>query len=60
MPDFDLYQWPVTPDDLNLSGWWRDPAMLRLLTREYAKYLTETIRIDLRKGCRTVSSGRRQ
>ena len=45
MPDFDLYQWPVTPDDLNLSGWWRDPAMLRLLTREYAKYLTETIRI---------------
>ena len=32
-------------DDLNLSGWWRDPAMLRLLTREYAKYLTETIRI---------------
>ena len=45
MPDLDLYQWPVTPDDLNLSGWWRDPAMLRLLTREYAKYLTETIRI---------------
>ena len=45
MPDFDLYQWPVTPNDLNLSGWWRDPAMLRLLTREYAKYLTETIRI---------------
>ena len=45
MPDLDLYQWPVTPTDLNLSGWWRDPAMLRLLTREYAKYLTETIRI---------------
>ena len=45
MPDLDLYQWPVTPTDLNLSGWWLDPAMLRLLTREYAKYLTETIRI---------------
>ena len=45
MPDLDLYQWPVTPADLNLSGWWHDPAMLRLLTREYAKYLTETIRI---------------
>ena len=45
MPELDLYQWPVTPEDLNLSGWWRDPAMLRLLTREYAKYLTETIRI---------------
>ena len=45
MPELDLYQWPVTPEDLNLSGWWRDPAMLRLLTREYAKYLAETIRI---------------
>ena len=45
MPELDLYQWPVTPEDLNLSGWWRDPAMLRLLTREYAKYLTEKIRI---------------
>ena len=45
MPEFDLYQWPVTPDDLNLSGWWHDRAMLRLLSREYAKYLAETMRI---------------
>ena len=45
MPDLDLYQWPVTPNDLNLSGWWLDPPMLRLLIREYAKYLTERIRI---------------
>lgn len=45
MPEFDLYQWPVTPADLNISGWWRDRAMMRLLTREYAKYLAETIRI---------------
>ena len=45
MPEFDLYQWPVTPADLNISGWWRDRAIMRLLTREYAKYLAETIRI---------------
>jgi uncharacterized SAM-binding protein YcdF (DUF218 family) len=45
MPEFDLYQWPVTPVDLNIAGWWRDRAMIRLLAREYAKYLAETIRI---------------
>ena len=45
MPEFDLYQWPVTPADLDLSGWWRDRAMMRLLTLEYAKYLAETIQI---------------
>jgi uncharacterized SAM-binding protein YcdF (DUF218 family) len=45
LPEFDLYQWPVAPADLNLSSWWRDRAMIRLLTREYAKYLAETIRI---------------
>ena len=45
LPEFDLYQWAVTPDDLRLDDWWRDRAMLRLLAREYAKYLAETIRI---------------
>ena len=45
MPEFDLYQWAVTPDDLRLDDWWRDRAMLRLLAREYAKYLAETVRI---------------
>ena len=45
LPEFDLYQWPVVPADLNLSSWWRDRAMIRLLSREYAKYLAETIRI---------------
>ena len=45
LPEFDLYQWAVTPDDLRPEDWWRDRAMLRLLAREYAKYLAETIRI---------------
>ena len=40
LPHVDLYQWPVSPDDLDLVNWWRDPASLRLLAREFAKYLT--------------------
>ncbi|MDA9930780.1 YdcF family protein [Alphaproteobacteria bacterium] len=42
MPELDLYQWPVIPDDLRLEHWWRDRAMLRLLVREYAKYIAES------------------
>lgn len=45
MPNLDLYQWPVTPSDLQLDNWWQRPAMLRLLTREYAKYLAETLSV---------------
>ncbi|MGC6520273.1 MAG: YdcF family protein [Candidatus Puniceispirillaceae bacterium] len=45
LPEFDLYQWAVTPEDLRLENWWRDRAMLRLLAREYVKYLAETVRI---------------
>jgi uncharacterized SAM-binding protein YcdF (DUF218 family) len=45
MPEFDLYQYPVAPGDLRLEGWWHNPAMLRLLMREYAKYLAETVRL---------------
>ena len=45
MPELDLYQWAVTPADLRLENWWLDRAMFRLLAREYAKYLAETIRI---------------
>jgi len=40
MPDITLYQWPVNPDDLKLDRWWYDPALIRLLAREYAKFLT--------------------
>lgn len=45
MPEFNLYEYPVYPDDLRIDGWWHDRAMLRLLIREYAKYLAETLRI---------------
>lgn len=45
MPEFNLYEYPVYPDDLRIDGWWHDRAMLRLLIREYAKYLAESVRI---------------
>lgn len=45
MPDLDIYQWAVTPADLRIKNWWLDRAMFRLLAREYAKYLAETLRI---------------
>lgn len=39
MPNVDIYQWPVTPPDLTLQSWWRNPPIVRLLVREYAKYM---------------------
>ena len=45
MPDIDFYFWPVSPADLTLETWWQNPNILRLLAREYAKYLTEHLRV---------------
>ena len=36
-----LSYWPVSPNDLDLDIWWKTPPIIRLLAREYAKYLTE-------------------
>jgi uncharacterized SAM-binding protein YcdF (DUF218 family) len=45
MRDIELYFWPVSPVDLTLETWWQKPDIIRLLVREYAKYLTEHIRV---------------
>lgn len=45
MPDIELYFWPVSPADLTLETWWQKPEIIRLLAREYAKYLTEHLRV---------------
>ena len=45
MLDLELYFWPVSPTDLTLETWWKEPDIVRLLTREYAKYLTEHLRV---------------
>ena len=45
MPDIEFYFWPVSPADLTLETWWQNPDIIRLLAREYAKYLTEHLRV---------------
>ena len=45
MPDIELYFWSVSPADLTLETWWKKSDMIRLLAREYAKYLTENLRV---------------
>ena len=45
LPHINLYQWPVNPDDLDLANWWKDLASLRLLAREYAKYMAVHFRV---------------
>ena len=45
MPNIELYFWPVSPADLTLETWWKKPDIIRLLAREYAKYLTEHLRV---------------
>ena len=45
MPHIELYFWPVSPADLTLETWWQKPDIIGLLAREYAKYLTEHLRV---------------
>lgn len=45
MPQIELHFWPVSPADLTLETWWQNPDIIRLLAREYAKYLTEHLRV---------------
>ena len=45
MPHIELHFWPVSPADLTLETWWQNPDIIRLLAREYAKYLTEHLRV---------------
>lgn len=43
LPEVEIYPWPVTPPDLTSRTWWRDPPIMRLLLREYAKYMVTRI-----------------
>ena len=45
MPDVEIRQWAVSPDALDIERWWQDPVIVRLLTREYAKYVAEIVRL---------------
>jgi uncharacterized SAM-binding protein YcdF (DUF218 family) len=43
MPGVRLEAYPVAPEGLNMSQWWRDPRALRLLHSEYAKFLASLV-----------------
>ena len=45
MPHINLHYWPVNPDDLHIDSWWANPELVRLLAREYVKFLAEFIRL---------------
>jgi uncharacterized SAM-binding protein YcdF (DUF218 family) len=43
MPRERLVAYPVEPANVDLAGWWHDPATLHLLHNEYAKYLASFV-----------------
>ena len=45
LPDHTLVGWPVTPPDLQARNWYGHWPTVRLLTREYAKYLFALIQL---------------
>lgn len=45
LPDHKLAGWPVTPPDLQARNWYWHWPTIRLLAREYAKYLLALIQI---------------
>jgi len=43
MPGIRLEPYPVSPEGIDLTQWWRDPHALHLLHSEYAKYLASLV-----------------
>ncbi|HVZ69181.1 MAG TPA: YdcF family protein [Rhizomicrobium sp.] len=39
MPGVSMQPYPVEPQDIDFTHWWRNPHALKLLNSEYAKYL---------------------
>lgn len=43
MPDITLIAYPVDQNGIDLSGWWKHPRTVRLLHREYTKFLASLV-----------------
>lgn len=56
LPDVSLVYYPVVPDSTGLRTWWREPALMRILLLEYAKFRLAQIRIQLGLGGTIPSS----
>lgn len=48
LPNVDLIAYPVFSKDLKLNTWYREPATIRLLMREYVKYILARLRITVK------------
>jgi uncharacterized SAM-binding protein YcdF (DUF218 family) len=49
LPGFTLYPFPVVSEHTNVADWSDDPRVLRLLAREYLKYLRAIVRTWLER-----------
>ncbi|TYC52586.1 YdcF family protein [Rhodobacterales bacterium] len=47
LPRVDLIGYPVFSKDLKLDAWYREPSTIRLLMREYVKYILARLRITV-------------
>lgn len=46
LPGVELLPYPVAPDEVKLSAWWRDGPTFRILAGEYLKYVAALVRLD--------------
>lgn len=47
LPEHEIREYPVIPEDVRLDAWWRYPGTLGLLAGEWTKYLFARARIGL-------------
>jgi len=47
LPDVALFAYPVDQSRIDLGDWWRHPRTIRLLHREYVKYLASLVILRL-------------
>ncbi|MFG1399502.1 YdcF family protein [Roseixanthobacter pseudopolyaromaticivorans] len=45
LPDVELVAYPVVSDRMSERGWWSDPQMVKLLVKEYLKYMMAKAKI---------------
>jgi len=48
LPNVELIAYPVFSKDLRLDTWYREPVTIRLLMREYVKYILARLRITVK------------
>ena len=56
LPNVRLIPYPVQPSGMDLKSWYREPATIRLLLREYVKYTLASLRILGQNALRSLSS----